>query len=275
MSEIRSGVGAFGIEGLPFMEGFIRMCTDGWDQGWHEANGGNASYRMTADDVASAVSFFGESGPWVPIDVQAENLAGEHFVVTGTGKFMRNVALAPAECRGIVEISPDAGAYRVVWGLEGAAPTSEFLGHLLIHAIRKDVSGGADRVVYHCHPIDVVALTDALPLDGPALTQLLWHTMTECIMIFPEGVGFVGCLTPGSLGLAKASAVQAAAHRAIVWSNHGLLATGPDFDSAFGLVHVIVKACAMYRAACQIAGGSPRNLVSDEALAQIREDMGL
>ena len=267
---------ACGIQGLPFMDGFIRMCADGWDQGWHERNGGNASYRMTADDVAAASPFFGQAGPRIALPVDASAVAGEHFLVTRTGSYMRNVALQPAACLGIVQIADDGAAYRVVWGFDGGgAPTSEFAGHLLIHMARMAASAGADRVIYHCHPTDVVALTDAMALDAAGLSRLLWSTMTECVMVFPEGVGMVGCLTPGSLALAEASAVQAAEHRAIVWSNHGLLAAGPSFDEAFGLVHVIVKACAMYRAACQIAGGAPRNLVDDIVVAQIREDLGL
>ena len=28
-----------------FVQGFIRMANDGWEQGWHERNGGNLSYR--------------------------------------------------------------------------------------------------------------------------------------------------------------------------------------------------------------------------------------
>ena len=27
------------------VKGFIRMCNDGWLQGWHERNGGNLTYR--------------------------------------------------------------------------------------------------------------------------------------------------------------------------------------------------------------------------------------
>ena len=26
---------------IPCVQGFIRMCNDGWLQGWHERNGGN------------------------------------------------------------------------------------------------------------------------------------------------------------------------------------------------------------------------------------------
>ena len=29
-----------------FVRGFIRMADDGWQQGWHERNGGNLSYRV-------------------------------------------------------------------------------------------------------------------------------------------------------------------------------------------------------------------------------------
>ena len=29
-----------------FMKGFIKMADDGFQQGWHERNGGNLSYRL-------------------------------------------------------------------------------------------------------------------------------------------------------------------------------------------------------------------------------------
>ena len=34
-----------------FAQGFFRMCGDGFDQGWHERNGGNLSYRMKPEEV--------------------------------------------------------------------------------------------------------------------------------------------------------------------------------------------------------------------------------
>ena len=35
-----------------FVQGFIRMADDGWQQGWHERNGGNLSYRVKPEEVA-------------------------------------------------------------------------------------------------------------------------------------------------------------------------------------------------------------------------------
>lgn len=31
---------------LPFMQGYIRMATDGVNMGWHERNGGNLTRRQ-------------------------------------------------------------------------------------------------------------------------------------------------------------------------------------------------------------------------------------
>ena len=36
-----------------FVKGFMRMADDGWQQGWHERNGGNLSYRIKLEEVES------------------------------------------------------------------------------------------------------------------------------------------------------------------------------------------------------------------------------
>ena len=48
-----------------FVKGFIRMANDGWEQGWHERNGGNLSYRVKADEVESVRENF-EPKEWQP-----------------------------------------------------------------------------------------------------------------------------------------------------------------------------------------------------------------
>lgn len=34
-----------------FVKGFIRMCSDGWNLGWHERNGGNLTYRIKPEEI--------------------------------------------------------------------------------------------------------------------------------------------------------------------------------------------------------------------------------
>ena len=41
-----------------FVQGFIRMANDGWEQGWHERNGGNLSYRVKQKSGSQSVLAF-------------------------------------------------------------------------------------------------------------------------------------------------------------------------------------------------------------------------
>jgi len=236
------------IEEVPAVEGFIRLCTDGWEQGWHERNGGNLTYRMKKEDVDAARPFFDETPrPWVNMGVQADNLAGEYFITTGSGRFMRNVQLDAAANIGIVEINDKGDSWRIVWGLSnGARPTSEFPSHFMNHSVRKEVTDGANRVIYHCHPANIIALTFILPLDDKTFSRVLWQSMTECPVIFPEGVGVVPWMVPGGPEIAQATSKLMKKYQAAVWAHHGIFVSGPDFDTAFGLAHTIEKSAEIY-----------------------------
>ena len=155
---------------------------------------------MNEDEARFACSrFCEEPRAWVDLGVRASSLlAGSFFLVTATGSYMRNVACDVEAAVGIVEIDASGGAYRVRWGMRGGGrPTSEFAGHVLIHAARARATDGAARVLYHAHPTPIVALTKILPLDARTVTRTLWRAMTECVMVFPEGVGVVGFEVPG------------------------------------------------------------------------------
>jgi rhamnulose-1-phosphate aldolase len=230
------------------------MCEDGWLQGWHERNAGNLTYRMMSEDIEQCMPFFDASADavrtpreWVKMGVTAENLAGEYFITTGTGKFFRNVPLDPSANIGILEISDIGDSYRVVWGLDhDALPTSEIASHLLNHGVRKTATCGTNRVIYHAHPSAIIALTYVLPPDSRTVTRALWQNLTECIVVFPEGVGVLPWMMLGSDDIARASASMMERHTAVVWAQHGMFASGPDFDLTFGLMHTIEKAADIY-----------------------------
>ena len=77
------------------------LANDGWEQGWHERNGGNLSYRVKPEEVEEVKENF-EAREWNPIGTTVPNLAGEYFLVTGSGKYFRNVTIKQigrASCR--------------------------------------------------------------------------------------------------------------------------------------------------------------------------------
>ena len=278
VSKARDAVSSIAVEQRGFVRALARLCDDGWACGWHERNGSNASYRLTAEEIQACRPYFAESPrPWEPLEAAVPSMAGECLLVTAAGSYFRNVKDAPARALGIIEIDLGGAFWRPVWGFEGdGRPTSELAAHVILHGVRKEATDGACRVVYHCHPVPVIALTFALPPDGRVITRALWQTMTECIMVFPEGVGAVPTAVPGSRQLADLTAEAARDHAAVVWAHHGLLATGATCDEAFGLADVVVKAAAIYRDARLLCGGAELAYpLTDDDLAAIAAGLGL
>ncbi len=226
-----------------FMKGFIRMCNDGWEQGWHERNGGNLSYRIRPEEIEAVRGDLAAEAEWKPIGATVPDLAGEYFLVTGSGKFFRNVILDPADGLAVIEVSGDGARYRVLWGLvNGGRPTSELPSHLMNHEVKKRVTGGAHRVIYHAHPANTIALTFILPLKDEVFTRELWEMATECPVVFPSGVGVVGWMVPGGRDVAVATSRLMEQYDVAIWAHHGMFCSGPDFDITFGLMHTVEKA---------------------------------
>lgn len=224
-----------------FVQGFIRMANDGWEQGWHERNGGNLTYRIKKEEVESIKENFAP-GEWQPIGTSVPNLAGEYFLTTGSGKYFRNVILDPEDSLGIAEIDEDGENYRVVWGfVNGGRPTSEFPSHLMNHEVKKLATGGKYRVIYHAHTTNIIALTFVLPLSDEVFTRELWEMATECPVVFPSGVGVVPWMVPGGRDIAVETSKLMKKYDLAIWAHHGMFAAGEDFDLTFGLMHTAEK----------------------------------
>lgn len=163
-------------------------------------------------------------------------------MVTGSGKYFRNVILDPADSTCIIEIDKKGEEYRILWGLvNGGRPTSELPSHLMNHEVKKEATGGRHRVIYHAHPVNVIALTFVLPLKSEVFTRELWEMATECPVVFPSGIGVVGWMVPGGREIAVATSQLMKDFDVAVWAHHGLFCSGEDFDLTFGLMHTVEK----------------------------------
>ena len=227
---------------VKFIRAFIRLCNDGWEQGWHERNGGNLSYRIKPEEVADIYYDLNRTTPWQPIGTSVPGLAGEFFLVTGSGKYFRNVIVDPEDCICIIEVDERGENYRICWGLKhGGRPTSELPSHLMNHEVKKAATGGKHRVIYHAHPANTIALTFVLPLKDEIFTRELWEMATECPVVFPSGVGVVGWMVPGGRQIAEATSELMKQYDVAIWAHHGMFCSGEDFDLTFGLMHTVEK----------------------------------
>lgn len=225
-----------------FVQDFIKMADDGYHQGWHERNGGNLSYRLKKGEVDAIKGRLYRDTTWQPIGTSVPGLAGEYFLVTGSGKYFRNITVDPEACLAIIEIDESGDNYRIRWGLvEGGTPTSELPTHLMNHEVKKALTGGKHRVIYHAHTTNTIALTFVLPLNDEAFTRELWEMATECPVVFPEGVGVIGWMVPGGRDIAVATSELMEKYNAVIWAHHGMFCSGENFDLTFGLMHTIEK----------------------------------
>ncbi len=245
-----------------FVKGFIHMANDGWEQGWHEKNGGNLSYRIKREEIEKIRPELRTDAKWEEIGTEVPQLAGEYFLVTGTGKYFRNIAADPEDTLGIAEVDESGKRYRICWGLvNGGHPTSEFPTHLMNHEVKKRVSGGKHRVIYHAHPVNVIALTFVLPLTDEVFTRQLWEMMTECPIVFPEGIGVVPWMVPGGREIAVETSKLMEQYNVAIWAHHGIFCSGEDFDQTFGLMHAVEKSAEILVKVYSMTGGQKRQTI--------------
>ncbi|TCV96917.1 rhamnulose-1-phosphate aldolase [Biostraticola tofi] len=250
-----------------FVQGMVKATTDMWLKGWDERNGGNVSLRLTPEDVAPYRADFALQPRTEKLSEPVPDLADTWFLVTGSGKFFRNVQLSPADNLALLRVNAAGDAYSIFWGLgAGGLPTSELATHFQSHAVRKQVTHGADRVIMHCHATNLIALSFVLDLDTDHFTRELWEGSTECLVVFPDGVGIIPWMVPGTDGIGNATSEKMHHHSLVLWPFHGIFASGPSLDDAFGLIDTAEKS-AEIMVKVRSMGGKRQTISRDELIA--------
>ena len=106
------------------------------------------------------------------------------------------------------------------------------------------------RLVIHCHPTNIIAMTHILPLDSNKFTEVLWKMQTESIVVFPEGVCVLPWILCGGEEIGIATSEKMSEYRSVIWAQHGIFCTGISLDEVFGLIETIEKAAEIYLLIC-------------------------
>lgn len=255
----------------PFLIEFEKTASNMYRLGWDERNGGNISYLLKEEEVKEYLDTDRvlRKIPFAGIQkssLDARPLAGKYFLVTGTGKYFKNVESDPETNTGIFRISQDGTCAELLWGYkDGGRFTSELPAHLMSHMARLSVDP-ENRVVMHCHPTNILAMTYIHPLDEKSFSHTLWTMSTECIVVFPEGVGVLPWMLCGTDEIGVATAKKMHDFRIVLWTNHGIYGAGKTLDETFGLIETVEKAAQIYN----VIGNRPiLNNITDEDMAQL------
>ncbi len=265
------------VKEAPFVREMCKTASNMYRLGWDERNGGNISYLLKEEEVAQYLDL-NEVIRTIPlmgvneVDFDASPLEGKIFIVTGTGKYFKNVEDDPETNLGIVRIGKGGKEVELLWGFkDGGRPTSEFPAHMMSHMARLSVDP-ENRVVMHSHPTNTLAMNFVHELDEKKFTHSLWEMCTECIVVFPEGVGVLPWMLCGTTEIGKATAQKMKEFRLVVWAMHGIYGAGKTPDETFGLIETVEKAAQIYMLTAHL----PRvNTIKDEDMLKLLELFGV
>ena len=255
----------------PFLTDMVRTLENMYVHGWDERNGGNVSVMLDPDELAEYLDLT-QVIREIPMTFVEPALDGRIFLITGTGKYFKNAKYDPADTLGIVRLADGGRTAELLWGFtDGGKFTSEFPAHIMSHAVAL-TKDPAHRVVMHCHPVNVIAMTFVHTLDEREFTRSIWRTCTECLAVFPDGVNVLPWMLCGTneIGLATAEKMKTA--RLVVWAQHGIYGTGKDLDEAFGLIETVEKGAEIFM---KTFGHPILQTITDDDLRQIEAGFGV
>ena len=255
----------------PFVEEMKKTTANMYRMGWDERNGGNISVLLDSDEVSEYLDL-NHVIRTIPTGFDATALIGKIFIVTGTGKYFKNVMDDPETNLGIIRIAQDGTTAELLWGYkDGGKFTSELPAHLMSHMARLAVNPN-NRVIMHTHPTNLLAMTFVHTLDEREFTRTLWRMCTECIVVFPDGVNVLPWMVCGNNAIGEATAEKMATARLVVWALHGIYGAGADLDETFGLIETAEKAAELY---LKIAHLPRLNTITDEQLHLLEGRFGM
>lgn len=229
----------------PFIHEMMETTHNMWKLGWDERNGGNLSYLLDEAEAAAYIDI-NVVLRTIPLVFPVKELAGKYFIVTGSGKYFKNVIKAPEVNLGVIRVAADGDGVEVLWGFkDGGIPTSELASHFMCHIERLKVDP-THRVVMHTHATNVIAMTFVHELNDKKFTRTLWEMCAECIVVFADGVSLIPWMVPGSSEIGRETAKKMQERRIVIWPHHGIFGTGSTMDETFGLIETVEKAAQIY-----------------------------
>ena len=154
-------------------------------------------------------------------------LAGKSFLVTGSGRRLREIIQDPAANLGCVVVN-DGGVTAQLYTSPRrlfAHLTSEFNSHLAVHYDQVCATGTNFHAVVHAQPPYLTYLSHVPNYQNEEyLNRHLLRWEPEMIINLPEGLGSVPFQVPGSAQLMAGTVESLRQHRVVVWCKHGVMA---------------------------------------------------
>lgn len=233
----------------------------GWlmyDKGWAEGSGGNFSVLLSKTSEKNGDFPTGNPLKAYKLNMAFPKINGRYFLVKGSRKRMRDIKKDPEAnlCIGYV----DDSIFHVVWPKkEINKPTSEITAHLAIQEYNLE-NRPESPVVLHAHPTELIAASlMSYVTDSKNFTKVLSDHGPNIPIFFPEGIGYLEYILPGSKVLTSKTLALAKQYRLIIWELHGAIISGSTISECFDLMDIADKSAKLWRLTCERSFGKGLN----------------
>lgn len=163
----------------------------------------------------------------VELPVSVPELAGATFLVSGSGRRLREVMDSPtANIAGlVVDEGGRTARHFTAPHRRFERVTSEFNSHLAVHYDQVRLSNTNFHALVHAQPLHLTYLSHVPRYqDEQYLNTHLLRWQPETVVNLPEGLGFMPFCLPGSMDLMKSTVESLRKHRIVIWAKHGVMA---------------------------------------------------
>ena len=142
------------------------------------------------------------------------------------------------------------------YGIDGEEEAKAYLDNEILGSRLREITSELLKLNID-NPVDIFGTIDAMKLkssmtlfdyvsEDKIFSHTLWQMSTECIVVFPEGVGVLPWMLCGTKEIGEATAKKMQDYRLVIWGLHGVYASGKDMDETFGLIETVEKAATIY-----------------------------
>lgn len=211
-----------------------------------EGAAGNIS--MCVRDTLEVREYFAQMQR-IDLPLPAPDLVGATIIATGSGRRLRDIANAPTANLAAILIEDGGKTGRMFTSVDCpfTRVTSEFNSHLAVHHDQMRSRPIKSHAVVHAQPKHLTFLSHISKYqDEKFLNSHLLRWQPETILNFPEGIGVLPFLLPGSTHLMLETMICLRDHHMVIWSQHGMMARADD--SIFHALDLVeyVEAAAHY-----------------------------
>ncbi|MCE1253329.1 MAG: class II aldolase/adducin family protein [Anaerolineae bacterium] len=163
----------------------------------------------------------------IKLPLEVPDLAGATFIVSGSGRRLREIIDDPYANLGCILINADGKTASLFTSPRRLFTnlTSELNSHLAVHQDQMRQGPQNFHTVIHAQPPHLVYLSHIRRYQDPHyLNTHILRWQPETIVNLPEGIGFVPFQVPGSQALMSETIQSLRRHRIALWAKHGVMA---------------------------------------------------